>query len=66
MSSNDQLKLLRIGKVIEITGIGKTTIYSLIKQGRFPEPVRIGPRMVAWRSDDVNTWLSDPRNYDLI
>lgn len=36
--------------------IGRTTVYAEIAAGRFPRPVRIGLRAVAWRRADVEEW----------
>ncbi|EOX5338715.1 helix-turn-helix transcriptional regulator, partial [Escherichia coli] len=43
MSNN----LLRLSDVMRRTGYGRAWIYRLINQGRFPKPVKIGPRSVA-------------------
>ena len=37
----------------------RSTLYALIAQGRFPRPVKIGPRRVAWRKRDVDQWIHD-------
>ena len=39
-------------------GISRTTIYRLMRAGAFPEPIRIGPRAVRWREDDLVKWLA--------
>jgi prophage regulatory protein len=41
-----------------ITGWSRSSLYRAVANGTFPEPVRIGLRAVAWRSDDVDTWLA--------
>ena len=32
------------------------SIYRWIRQGRFPQPVRLGGNTVAWRLEDVEQW----------
>jgi prophage regulatory protein len=49
--------LFRISEVMQVTRVGKTGIYNLIKTGDFPKPVRIGRRAVAWRIADVQKWI---------
>lgn len=51
--------LLRLKSVISRTGLSRSTIYSYISQGRFPEPVKIGERSVAWTESDVQSWIKD-------
>lgn len=47
---------LRMPSVIRMTGLGRSTIYRLIAEQRFPYPVRLGPRAVAWRRSDLDRW----------
>ena len=51
--------LLRLPTVIERTGYRRSTLYLKIKRGEFPAPVSLGPRAVAWSSDDVERWIQD-------
>ena len=47
---------LRMRAVLRMTGLGRSTIYRLIADHKFPSPVRLGPRAVAWRRADVERW----------
>lgn len=50
---------LRLRRVIEVTGLGRSTLYSLVGSGRFPKPINLtGGRSVAWLSDDVDAWIT--------
>ena len=54
--------LLRLPQVEATCGLKKSAIYIRIKEGTFPVPVRLGPKSVAWRSDEVSQWVdSRPR-----
>ncbi len=48
--------LLRIGTVVRLTGLGRSTIYRLMADDKFPFPVRLGKRAVAWRRADLEQW----------
>ena len=37
--------------------ISRTTVYRLVKSGRFPRPVKVGERAIRWRTADVQGWL---------
>ena len=50
-------KLLRRPEVESITGLSRSTLYDWMKRGEFPQPVKLGTRLVAWRASDVNAWL---------
>lgn len=49
--------LLRLPAVSARTGMGKTAIYSAIKAGKFPAPVRLGYRTSAWDSVAIDQWI---------
>jgi prophage regulatory protein len=42
--------------VIRMTGLGRSTIYRLVAQNKFPSPVRLANRAVAWRRVDLERW----------
>ena len=50
-------RLLRRREVEEITGMGHSSIYRLMKAGSFPRPVRVGSTAVRWRASDITGWL---------
>ena len=51
------LKLLRFPAVRERTGLSRSTIWRLERQGAFPRHHRISPNAVAWVEDDVANWI---------
>ncbi|MGR3794618.1 helix-turn-helix transcriptional regulator [Vannielia sp. SX4] len=44
--------------VQELTGLSRSSLYSLISTGDFPRPIRIGKRAVAWPESAVSAWLA--------
>lgn len=52
------IRILRLAQVIDMTGLGKTKIYELQAQGRFPMSVRITAHTVGWVEEEVQAWLS--------
>lgn len=51
-------RLMRIDEVIQITGLGKTSIYALGNRGEFPPRLKISSRAVAWSKNAVDKWLA--------
>jgi prophage regulatory protein len=49
--------LLRRPDVENRTGLSRSTIYEWMKRGEFPQPVKLGARLVAWRESDLTAWL---------
>ncbi|RZS47501.1 helix-turn-helix transcriptional regulator [Sphaerotilus mobilis] len=49
--------LLRLDQVEAITGLKKSSIYNLMKAGKFVQPVRITSRCTAWPASQVEAWV---------
>lgn len=45
---NPQKQFLRARAVCETYSISKTTLYKWLRQGKFPQPIRLSPRLVGW------------------
>lgn len=56
-------KLLNIAKVMECTGLSRTTIYALndpkspYYDSSFPKKIQITQQRVAWSAKKLNTWI---------
>jgi prophage regulatory protein len=48
--------LLKLPTVQALTGLGKTSIYELVKAGEL-RPVKLGARCTRFRAGDVQAWL---------
>ena len=51
--------LLRLPEVIRRTGYKKSTLYHLASQGKFPSPIPLGARAVAWNEHSVSEWINE-------
>lgn len=50
------VKMMRLAEVEATVGLKRSAIYDHISRGTFPKPLRVGPRLVAWRSDELAAW----------
>lgn len=50
-------RFLRLPQVQERVGLGKTKIYALIAEGRFPRPYPLTRRAVRWSEQEVWDWM---------
>jgi prophage regulatory protein len=48
--------IVRMPTVMKFTGLGRSTIYRLIADKRFPGQVRLATRAVGWRRADLERW----------
>lgn len=49
--------LLRLPAVEKATGLRRSAIYADIKRGKFPAPVRLTAKAVAWPESEVSRWI---------
>lgn len=50
-------RLLRLPEVQRLTGLGRSAIYQQMKDGFFPQSVKIGPRASTWSEAAVQAWI---------
>lgn len=50
-------KLLRIVSVSKKTEIAQSTIWLWVTEGKFPEPIKLSPRITVWRESDIDRWI---------
>ena len=55
-------RLLRLPDVSDIVGIRKSTIYALMKEGKFPKCIYVTSKTVAWPESAVLAWVNDRIN----
>lgn len=49
--------ILRLPQVIRQTGLSRSTIYLLMKTGRFPQSLRLGGRSMGFLEHEINAWI---------
>ena len=50
-------RIMRLPEVIQNTGLSKSSIYKLMELGEFPRQLRLGPRSVGWRQNEIANWI---------
>lgn len=51
-----EIGFVRLSAILAPDGpipVGKSTWWAGVKSGRFPAPVKLGPRITAWRVEDI-------------
>jgi prophage regulatory protein len=39
--------------------VSKSTWWNGVKSGRFPKPIKLGPRITAWRVEDIRALIRE-------
>ena len=50
--------ILRLPEVLNEVGLSRSTVYKLIKDGRFPAPIKLGPRASGWIREELSEWIA--------
>lgn len=51
---------LRLSQILHPTGplpISRSCWWSGVRMGRYPQPVKLGPRITAWRCEDIRALM---------
>ena len=63
MNDTTQIKkiphFLRVSQVLELIPVSKSTWWAGVKSGRFPEPIKLGPSISVWKSEDIATYIKE-------
>jgi prophage regulatory protein len=56
MSDNPET-ILRLPAVCAAVGLRRSSIYRLLNEGRFPQPIPIQKRAKGWLASEIQSWI---------
>lgn len=56
-------RLIRVTKVMELTGLAKSTVWLWTKNGVFPKPAKLSPRVSVWKESDILKFVENPEYF---
>jgi prophage regulatory protein len=62
MKTNFPDPLLRLPQVLSLVPVGRSTWWAGVREGRFPQPVKLGPRTTCWRNSDIIALIENAGN----
>ena len=51
-------RLIRLKEVQHRVGLGRSTIYKRMSEGRFPKARSLGPKCVVWVEKEIDEWVT--------
>ncbi len=48
---------LRLPQVLALIPVGRSSWWRGCKTGRYPKPIKIGPRTTVWRAEDIRALI---------
>ena len=55
---------VRLSQILQVLPIGKTSWWEGVKKGRYPTPMKLGPRTTVWRVEDIRALISNVEGGD--
>lgn len=52
-------RLIRLKEVQHRVGLGRSTIYRWMAEGKFPKRVQLGGYAVAWTVEEIDQWIAE-------
>jgi len=49
--------LLRLPQVLVLIPISRSGWWQGVKDGRYPQPVKLGPRVTVWKANDIRKFI---------
>ena len=48
---------MRLPQILQLIPVSKSTWWQGCREGRFPKPVKLGPKTTAWRVADITSLI---------
>ncbi len=49
---------LRSAELLEIVPFSRATLWRMVQAEKFPAPVKVSPRITAWKRSEVEAWVA--------
>jgi predicted DNA-binding transcriptional regulator AlpA len=50
--------LLRIPQILKIIPVSESGLFAMIKEGRFPKPIKLGAKTSVWKVTDIQEYIN--------
>jgi len=51
-------KIYRLSDLVDVTGLSRTTLWRLEREGSFPRHIKLSSRAIGWTRADVEAWFA--------
>ncbi|CAJ0732864.1 MULTISPECIES: helix-turn-helix transcriptional regulator [Ralstonia] len=55
----------RFTQIAAFLPFSRETWRKLVRDGKAPQPIRIGDRCTVWKNADIHAWLASPNTYQV-
>lgn len=54
-----QEQLIRLPRVMELTGLAKSTVWLWAKDGKLPKPIKLSNRVTVWKLSEIQDYINN-------
>lgn len=54
-----KIRLIRIQEMMDKVGIAKSTVWYMVKEGKFPKPKKLSPRVTVWVEAEIDEFIKN-------
>lgn len=55
--------LLRLPQVLQLIPVSASTLWLWVREGKFPQPLRLGGRVTVWRASDIQRVIAGENKF---
>ena len=56
------MKVIKLPELRELTTFSNSTIYRLIKEGTFPQQIKLSERSSVWSMEEIDNWFQEKKD----
>jgi prophage regulatory protein len=49
---------VRLPQILSVYPVSRSTWWAGVKSKRYPQPIKLGPNMTAWRAEDIRALIA--------
>lgn len=53
-----EMGFVRLPSILQVYPVSKSHWWAGVKEGRYPKPVKLGPKITAWRVEDIRELIA--------
>ncbi|WP_373086126.1 helix-turn-helix transcriptional regulator [Sneathiella sp.] len=57
-SNFPEVGFVRLPIILKVYPVSKSHWWAGVKEGRYPKPVKLGPKITAWRVEDIRALIA--------
>ncbi len=56
------MNVIKLPELRELTTFSNSTIYRLIKEGTFPQQIKLSERSSVWSMEEIDNWFQEKKD----